>query len=127
MGTPPRIKIAFDAPPDALGNAVFEALSGSVENILHPPLAELEDRFKPVLELAGVKTWAAFARGASSVAIEEDISNEWLIIEPWSNAGPKMGFVPMPGVSVRVRMDAPSEEIGEAIHKAMLLCVPQYP
>jgi len=127
MGTPPRIKVAFDAPSDVLGNAVFEALNASVQNIPHPPLAELEDRFKPVLELAGVKSWAAFARDASSVAIEADTSNEWLIIEAWSNAGPKMGFAPMLGAFVRVRMDAPPAEIGEAINKAMQLSVPQPP
>jgi hypothetical protein len=126
MGTPPRIKVAIDAPPDALGKAAIEALNGSMQEVPHPPFSELENGFRPMLELAGVKTWAAFARNACNVGIEVDASRQWLMIEPWENAGTKRGFVPMPGVSMRVRMDAPPEEIGEAIQKAMQLCVPQF-
>jgi hypothetical protein len=127
MGTPPEIKVAKDAPPDALGKAAIEALDGSKQDVPHPPYSELETGFKPMLDLAGVKTWAAFARNACNVGIEVDASNQWLIIEPWENVGTKKGFVQIPNVSVRVRIDAPPEEIGEAIKNAMQLCVPQFP
>ncbi len=126
MGTPPRIKVAIDAPSDALGKAVIEALNGSRQCVPHPPFSQLENGFKPMLELAGVKTWAAFARHACNVGIEADAENKWLIVEPWENVGTKEGFVQIPNVSIRVRADAPPEEIGAAIEKAIKLCVPQY-
>jgi hypothetical protein len=121
----PRIKHSVDATSSVLGQAVIEVLSGSKEGVPRPPLAELHEEFTPLMELAGVKTWAAFARRASSVVISAD--NEWLTFEPWENAGTKMGFIPISGVSVKARRDAPAEEIGEALKKAVRLCVPQYP
>jgi hypothetical protein len=125
--TPPRIKLESDAPPHEIGHAIFEVLQGSTQGLPHPSVAELERGFKPMMDLAGVKTWDAFARRTSSVSIRTDPPSEWLIVEPWENAGTKRGFVQMPNLSVRVRMDAPLAEIGEAIQKAMQLCVPQYP
>ena len=73
-----------------------------------------------MLDLAGVKTWAAFAKHASNVYVIAEA--EWLTFEPWKNAGPKGGFVPFSGEKVRVRGDAPTAEIGEALQKALALC-----
>jgi hypothetical protein len=125
--TPPRIKLGSDAPPHDIGHAAIEVLQGSTQGLPHPSVAELERGFKPMMELAGVKTWDAFAKHASSVSIRTDPQSEWLIVEPWENAGTKRGFVQMPNLSVRIRTDAPLAEIGEAIQKAMQLCVPQFP
>jgi hypothetical protein len=124
---PPRIKLGSDAPPHDIGHAAMEALNGSTQDIPHPSVAELERGFKPMLDLAGVKTWDAFAKHASSVSIRTDPQSECLIVEPWENAGAKRGFVQIPGKRVRVRMDASPEDIGEAIKKAMQLCTPKYP
>ena len=123
--TSPRIKHNVNVTSDVLGQAVIEVLNGSKEGVSHPPLAELDEESTPLMELAGVKTWAAFARRASSVVISAD--DDWLTIEPWENAGTRMGFIPISGVSVKVRRDAPVEEVGEALKKAMQFCVPQFP
>jgi hypothetical protein len=119
METPPRIKLDLKATEAALGEAVLEALSGSKVGVPHPSREEMEE-FLPMLDLAGVKTWAAFARHASNVQISADA--DWLIFEPWKNAGAKGGFIPFSGEKVRVRADAPTAAIGEALKKAMALC-----
>jgi hypothetical protein len=124
---PPRIKLDNNVSPSDLGNAAHEVLAESKQGVPHPTVDELETGFKPMLELAGVKSWAAFARHACNVSIRTDSDSRFIIIEPWENAGTKRGFVQMPNLSVRVRMDAPPAEIGEAIQKAMQLCVPQFP
>lgn len=126
VATPPEISLGVDASCDALGSAVVEALNGSRSAIPRPTVTELECGFKSMLELAGVKTWTAFARRACSVSVQADDDSEWLTIEPWENAGPKNGFVPMPRVTERVRADAPVTEIGEAIQTAIRLCVPHF-
>lgn len=123
----PQCKLAVDASPETLGRAVTNMLKGSERGVSHPAQDDWGKAFTPMLELAGVKSWAAFARHALNVSIRTDSDTESLIIEPWENAGTKMGFIPISDVSVSVRMDAPPEEIGEAIKKAMQLCVPQYP
>jgi hypothetical protein len=120
LGSPPRIKLDMDATTANLGQAVLEALKGSQQGVPHPPPKEAVKSFKPMLDLAGVKTWAAFAKNASNVDVSSDAN--LLIFEPWKNAGPKGGFVPFPGEKVTVRADAPTAEIGEALKKAMALC-----
>ncbi len=121
IGTPPNIKLRNDASDEALGRAVLEALAGSKEGVPHPTPKEGEKLFKPMLDLAGVKTWAAFAKNASSVDIRVD--DQGLNIEPWKNEGAKMGFVPIPGVSVRTPLASSASEIGVALKKAIALCV----
>jgi hypothetical protein len=121
MGTPPRIKLGVDASLEALSQAVLEALAGSQQGVPHPPLEELEDTFKPMLELAGVKTWAAFARRTLSVGIRAD--DQWITFEPWENKGAKEGFVSIDGQEVRVRIDSSPAQIGAAIEKAFAVCL----
>jgi hypothetical protein len=124
---PPRIKLGNRASSGELGHAAIEALAGSEQGIPHPTVRELEIGFQPMLELADVKTWAAFARHARNVSLRTSSDGRWLIIEPWENVGMKRGFVPISNVNVQVHIDAQPDEIGEAIIKAMALCVPQDP
>jgi len=54
-----------------LSQAIRDTLENSKQNIPHPKTWD-KDLFKPVLQLAGVKTWNAFARSAKNVRIEHD-------------------------------------------------------
>jgi hypothetical protein len=62
------VLLADSNDPGQLGKAVFDALDGSQENVLHPTC--WKGLFDPVLRLAGVKSWSAFARSAKCVEIE---------------------------------------------------------
>jgi hypothetical protein len=120
MGTPPRIRLALDASADELGRAVLESLAGSKEGVPHPTPTQGERTFKPMLDLAQVKSWTAFSKHASNVGIQ--IADEWLVIEPWKNEGPKRGFVQISGASVKIKADSSPADIGEALKQAMGLC-----
>jgi hypothetical protein len=117
LSTPPYLKLPNDVDPKSLGEATLQAMEGSRMGIPHPTMDEFENEPWPMLELAGVKTWAAFARRAANAGVTKH--GDWLAIEPWRNAGAKMGFEPIPGVSFRVRADAPAREIGEAVRKTI--------
>ena len=120
VATQPYIKLDIDAHADALGQAVLDALAWSIEQVPHPTPKEGEKLFDPVLNLAGVKTWAAFSRDATSADFRSD--DQWLTLEPWKNAGAKAGFVPIAGTAVRIPIDSSTTDIGEALKDAMALC-----
>jgi len=46
---------------------------------------------KPLLDLAGAKTWSAFAKGAACLDVEEE--GERISLVPTKNLEPKEGFV----------------------------------
>lgn len=83
-------------------------------------LDEFDKGFKPVLDLVGVRTWAAFAKGASSVGVH--VEGDVLHIVPSQNAGAKLGFLSFSGVDVTVKMDSSPAAIGEAVKQAISLC-----
>ncbi|MGD9723221.1 MAG: contact-dependent growth inhibition system immunity protein [Pirellulales bacterium] len=120
MDTPPRIKVEANASDATLGEAVLQALSGSREGVPHPDPKTADRSFDEMLDLAGVKSWAAFAKNALNVGTETD--GEWLVIEPWKNEGAKRGFTQIANRNVRVRADASPSEIGAALKSAIELC-----
>ena len=75
---------------EAVGRAIRSALEGSEINVPHPsPSTRLGG---PLYDMAGVKGWAAFAKGAAAVEVEEHGS--LLAVIPMKNLGPQKGFVP---------------------------------
>jgi hypothetical protein len=121
MATPPYIKLDSDASLEAVGRAVLDALAASQQGVPHPPFNELDDKFDPKLKLAGVKTWATFAKRTLCVGITSD--SQWLTVEPWENKGAKDGFVQMHGLEMRIPARSPPAQIGAAIEKAFTLCL----
>jgi hypothetical protein len=117
LSWPPYIKLDIHATKDALGSAALGALDGTEFGVPHPKPTEADEGFRPMLELAGVKSWAAFARHATNVHLHLD--DKWLMIEPWKNAGVRDGFVPIEGVSLRLPLGSAAAKIGEALGKAM--------
>ena len=119
MGAGPRIKLSNNAVRDELGNAVLTALEGSTTGVPHPMPKESAKSFQPMLDLACVKNWAAFSRGAANVDIT--LKDERLEFEPWRNAGAREGFVPIPNAQIVLPANASADEIGEALQKAMAI------
>jgi hypothetical protein len=75
----------------SLGKAVLDALERSKENVPHP--TQWKGIFDPLLRVAGVKSWNAFAKRAKGVEIEFGTNRISLI--PTKNLGPKDGFDPL--------------------------------
>jgi hypothetical protein len=94
-----------------LGKAILAALEGSRQNVPHPTQDGWKEVAAPVLEIASVKSWNAFAKAAKNVDIRFDTDRVSFI--PTKNLGPK-GFVPLP--VEKVRTSAPTEtELGLAL------------
>ena len=74
-----------------LGSAILDALDGSQENVPHPTV--WKGLFDPILQLAHVKSWNAFAKSAKCVEIEFGTNRVSFL--PTRNLGPKDGFEPL--------------------------------
>ncbi len=104
--------------PGELGACVSQTLNGSMEGVPHP--TEWGKLFSPVLELAGVKTWPTFVKGALLVGIE--MEGDAITLTPHCNEGPKEGFDPLESQAVTLAASATPGEIGEALLKAAAAC-----
>jgi hypothetical protein len=119
VASPPYLALKNDSSNRALGEAVLAALAGSESAIRHPAQDEWGKAFQPMLDLAGAKSWSAFANGAANVSISAD--DEWITISPWKNAGAKQGFVPIPDFRVRIPAASSPTAIGEALQQVMAI------
>src|SRR5579859_6151532 len=77
---PPYLKVAFEGPPEAIGNAVIEALNASKESLPQPKQDEWGRIFSPMLELAGTRSLGKFEQGALCCGLETE--GEQLVITP---------------------------------------------
>lgn len=57
---------------EKLTTGILKSLANSIEDVAHPPQSQWKDVQRPILEGAGVKTWAARGKKAKSVGIESD-------------------------------------------------------
>lgn len=88
IGWEPRLAVAEDADPRAIGQAIVAALDGSLLNVPHP--TNWKAVLSPLLALAGVKSWAAFAKFAAYVGVTERDGD--ICLMPTRNLGPTRGF-----------------------------------
>jgi hypothetical protein len=86
----PCSALAIECDDRGLGTAIRRTLEGSLPEVPHP--SSWNKVFEPMLRLAGVKTWKAFATGSACIQIETD-GNQVVLI-PQTNRGPKEGFEP---------------------------------
>jgi hypothetical protein len=79
-----------------LGSLARAALAACRQGVPHPsfrdgPTPEL----RTILQVAGVKTYAAFARGTREVAVRSLDESADLTVTPYRNGGPRTGFTEM--------------------------------
>src|SRR5260370_31531114 len=108
----PSVLAPDQGDPAYLGRAILDALEGSEEGIAHPN--SWRGIFDPLLQLAGVKSWDAFAKSARCVEIEFGTNRVSFL--PTKNLGAKDGFEPLPA---RVESSSPEPEaLGAALLSA---------
>ncbi|QWK81296.1 hypothetical protein [Ochrobactrum sp. BTU1] len=96
------------------GRMVKDCLAASRQGIAHP--SSFPNLFKPMLDLAGVKSYGTFVNSSKSVGITTD-DGVSAILTPYRNDGPKHGYTPlaeMPAIPL-----ASDEELGAAILAAL--------
>ncbi|MBB4127562.1 hypothetical protein GGR77_002876 [Xanthomonas translucens] len=58
--------------PAELASALRTSLENPIEDLAHPPQSEWKHIQRPLLQAAGVKTWAALGTKAKAVGVEWD-------------------------------------------------------
>ena len=102
---------------DELGAGVRDALSGSMEGVQHPSQTEWKKIQAPMLEAAGVKTWATLAKNAQSVGLEYD--GIAVKIVPSTGYG-NNGGTSLPEQTVYCELSSP--ELGNSLMRAFEAC-----
>jgi hypothetical protein len=118
IAAPPFVKLDAHEEPATIGQAVIKTLEASQASVSHP--TKWDRLFEPMLEIAGVKSWAGFIKGASCVEI--DLENGRLTISPNKNNGAQEGFTPSQGKDIHLPADASPHEVGMALDRAFSLC-----
>lgn len=77
--------------PAAVARLVEDCLSASREGVPHP--TDFKNLFKPMLDLAGVKSVTAFSKPAKCVSVDQDDSGR-INLTPTRNGGKSEGFIP---------------------------------
>ncbi len=117
IGDGPCTKLDSASSPSEIGAAVLERLAASGCIIPHPT-EWVEGQASPVLEAAGVKTWATFAKKARSVDVELD--SDFLLIPTRNRGGGR--FQHLPDKALRIPVGCLAVVLGEAITQALELC-----
>lgn len=118
IATPPFLRVEPGSAVAAKGEAVLEVLNASREGVPHP--TSWGGLIAPLLELAGVKSWAAFMKNAACLNLE--VLGERLKVIPNRNLGPKEGFEPVPGDAVEIPFPSSPGEIGGVLEVALTRC-----
>jgi hypothetical protein len=115
----PVTRLGADCPNDALGAAVRAAIQGSRAGVPHPKVFKgLSD---PLYELAKVKDWLTFVKGAKCVSVREDAGT--ITLTPMRNLGAKEGFQEEPPSALSVADSATPDALGEALRAALARAV----
>jgi hypothetical protein len=97
-----RVVSLNQSTPEELGRAVEFALALSRSGVPTPPPAQRIDR--PLLEAAGVGSWATFMKLSTLVSISMD--GDVLKATPYRNLGGKGGFEPQPDIAIQPPISA---------------------
>ena len=118
IDSPPSLKLEVNATAAAIGEAAIQVIQASKSPVKHP--SNWDDLPNPMFELAGVKSWRAFEKGAKYCTLE--VVSERLHITPHRSLGPNRGFEPVPQATVDVPFHSSPEQIGTAVATAFLAC-----
>jgi hypothetical protein len=109
----PCLKVEAQASDDVLGTAIRTALDGSRSGVLHPRV--WTSVLDPLLKLAGVRSWGAFAKVAKCVEIEEEGAAVHLV--PMREVGLDEGFAPEPAGTLTLLGGAAIELLGASARR----------
>lgn len=111
--------LCSDDCPLTLGSCVTQTLNSSTEGVPHP--TQWNNLFRPILELAGEKSWNTFVKGAVLIGIESEGNK--ITLTPHRTLGPKEGFDPIQEKAVTLSVASSVEELGTALKDVVNSCV----
>jgi hypothetical protein len=110
----PALRLPRGASPAELGAAIRACLNESRRGVPHPQ--DWRKVVPPVLQLAGVRSWAALQRSAAMCRVEA--GPELLRVVPHRNGGTRgneRGYHPLEDQAVTLAPSATDEELGSAV------------
>lgn len=110
IGTEPLLSLQPGSSPSALGEAIITVLNASRDVVPHP--TDWGGLIKPLLELAGVKSWATFIKKARCVSLRLD--GDQLRLIPHRNLGGKEGYEALVEQVTTLKFPSSPNEIGDA-------------
>jgi hypothetical protein len=119
IATLPYQRLDTNISSEGLGEAALLALANCQVGVPHPH-PNWDPVFRPVLDLAGVRTWAAFMRGVPSIDVVSD--GEHLRFDPSKNAGARRGYIESSSPSIEILQSSSAQLIGETVRAAIALC-----
>lgn len=118
IGCEPRVALDSNVSDQELGETVQRALDGSKTGVPHPKQDEWNDVLtRPLLRLAGVKSYSEFHRGAVDCTVEHEGGTLRFI--PYENRGAREGFVQKTDCAFTIPASSSPEEVGAAVRKAL--------
>jgi hypothetical protein len=118
IATPPFIQVEADVSASDLGKFVVDALCASQLDVPHP--TKWSGVLAPLLEQAGVKSWATFMRKAQCLNLEAD--EQRLKVIPNRNLGMTEGFEPMLDKRIEAQLTSSLDQLGTVLTEALALC-----
>lgn len=115
----PCTMIPSNSKSEEVGQAARDALARSGKIIPHPTEWKSVDEDNPILELAGIKQWSTFRRGARVVGIA--LYDGKLELTPTENEGSE-GFSDLNDDALCLSPDASTAELGAAIYDTLKRC-----
>jgi hypothetical protein len=115
IGGEPVERLELPSTDQELGQALRTALDHTRQKVPHP--TDWDKLPNPLYEAAGVKSWPSFIKRTRSCEVTDD--GRILRITPMRNAGSRDGFQFLEDLSIELRSDASTMEIGRSIRMAM--------
>lgn len=109
--SPPYLSLNENCLSADLETAIRTVLSDSKSSVPSPPNSTVD--LTPLLSIAGVKSWAAFTRGVSSIDIAA--SDKRITFTPMRNLGASEGFEQDP--AGKVELDECSPELAQRVRE----------
>ncbi|MFC0003014.1 hypothetical protein [Micromonospora siamensis] len=109
--------VAPEATDGEVGSLVQEGLRVGEEPMRGISAEDVKELLRPLLKLAGVRSFAALARGTRAVGVERDESGSYVIVST-ENRGVRTGFL-FTDEKVTVPANSAVEEVGRAVRRGL--------
>ena len=119
ISAPPFARVAEEDGPEALGTVVAAALQSSCEGLPQPSQKGWKDVVRPLLRLAGERSFNAFMKGTTSCGLTWR-QNKICTVMPYKNEG-RDGFTQLRDRAFEVEASLP-HELGGAVNRGLSLC-----
>ena len=117
VGTSPTLTAHLDVSAEQLGEMVLRSLEVGEDGVPHPE--DWSNVPHPLWDAAGVRTWAAFAKGALNCDVYRE--GKMLRIQPMKNMGVKRGFLTIHEGVRTIPADSTPSVLGDSVLQAIRL------